>query len=328
MEKSEQTAVCRVLDPHTLDVSGPWFVDAAPADGALLEHIRRMGQIEPVVVFFHALRGEWRVWHGRKRVLACRDLGREVIAWERPEPETLEYALQRYLAANWSRTMTAAQQVRCLRVLRPEMAWDALATQILPLLHVTPQSRHHRCLEAWMTLESEWDLCLDQGHAPLECAPFVSCFSASEQAALLPFFQHLRWSKNNALHFLQWLWEVRCRSQKAVEAIISELELSAVVHSDWSPKDRIQRLVQLVWQARYPRLHRMREQARAAEQRLVHGHVWHLEHDASFERPEVVVSTRLRRDSDPQTVVRDLAAVCDSAEWKALWSALDGEDGE
>ncbi|MGM0645058.1 MAG: hypothetical protein ACQESV_01490 [Thermodesulfobacteriota bacterium] len=325
MEKSEQSEECRLVDPHSLDINGPWFVDTAPVEGTFVDHMRRMGQIEPVVVFFDALRGQWRVWHGRKRVLACRQLGREVIAWERSGPETLGHALQVYLAANWNREMSAGQQVRCLRVLAPEMDWDALATEILPLLKVAPQSRQSRSLEAWLALESEWDLCLEQGQAPLECALVVSWFSASEQAVLLPFFQELRWSKNNALHFLQWLWEVRCRSQKTVEVIISELELPEIVHCDWSPKDRIQRLVQLVWQARYPRLHHMREQARAARQRLVRGHAWRLEHDASFERPEVVVSTRLRRETDSEAVVQDLAALCASPEWKELWRALDGE---
>ena len=325
VESMCEQQTCQVVDPGQLDCSGSWLRHKVEPEPALVESLQTIGQLEPILMFSEA--GRMRVLHGGQRVLACRVLGQPVLAFKTAAPETVLEAALIHLAANWGRGLSEDQRLLYLRAVDGSMSRQRLQTELFPALQVAAQSRQGRCLQAWLDLEPEWDDCLAKGFAPLDIAPLVSRLSAGERRVLLPCFQNLRWSKNNAVHLVQWLWEIRARDQIGLEALWAELDLSGLLDlaQDWSPKDRIQRILEAVHAKRYPHLSAMRERVQTTKQRLSKGHFWKVDHDPNFESTAVVLSRRLRREEDRETVAAELTALCQSSEWGALWAALSGE---
>jgi ParB family transcriptional regulator, chromosome partitioning protein len=317
-----------LCSPESIDTSSPVLFWSEEPDERFLQSMERYGQIQPVQIASE--HGAWVLLSGYKRVRAALLLGLPVRAVELTSPAPLERGLL-YLLANLDRAVSEAMQVRALRYFRSCCGADAISEQVYPLLGIAPGSRQGRTLVEWLGLPESWDEVLKRQAIPLAASEILIRFSPGEKRSVEPFFQGLKWSRQNSMQWLTWLYECSRAEGTTVDGLIERTGMRGILtqglEQGLSPKDTIERLTRAAGRLRFPRLSEMHGLFETLAAALTRGTDWRLTHGTAFESPEIELHIRCRSQSEVERAVRTLLSMRDQEEWNQVWPLLCGSVG-
>ena len=310
-------------DPHQIDTAGPWLLRRKEADGALVESIRQVGQMAPVLVARDG--GQERLVAGTARLDAARQLGvpvsiRLVEAKDRDKGVL-------FVADNAGQAPDEALLVRCRRFFSDSMPEAEMETRVLPLLGMDPRSRPWRLARQWTLLPAAWDTPLFEQRLPLAAAPVLLRFTAQELGAVLPLFQSLSWSRGNALRLLEWLLAVSRREDSTPEEVLQRVKARELLQVSLSPKDTMEALLTRLRNVRYPELTRLERRFAQTSTPLSRGTFWRLSPEQHFETGRVRLEAAAGSREDLRRAVVELERLAEQEEWQLLWKVDQEEPG-
>ncbi|MEF8888863.1 MAG: ParB/RepB/Spo0J family partition protein [Desulfohalobiaceae bacterium] len=291
------------VSPFDVDASGDWLFWAEAPEEKFLQSIRELGQLEPVLVAQDE--GGPSLLAGYRRLLACRELGLELLALSTGSPNPAHRG-RIYAESNRQRQPDAADLVRAGRYFASHLDAQGLDAVLLELSASEGGKRMPDLVRTWLRLDPEWDGLLRAGHLPIQAAEILSRLNSADAAELWPFFRDLRWSRNNALQFLGWLEETASRERTSLAQLIRFAEMHLILESDLSPKDRIRRLVQKAWAMRYPRLTDLEAEFSAMAREASRAGPWRISPEASFESDRIHLSASIGSGKDLERAAREL----------------------
>ena len=291
------------ISPFAVDSSGDWLFWAEAPEEEFLQSIRELGQLEPVLVSEDE--GPPALLAGYKRLLACRELGLDLLALAPGSPDPVARG-RIYAESNRQRQLDAADLVRAGRYFARHLDAQGLDSVLSELSATEGGKRMPDLVRTWLRLDPQWDELLRAGHLPLQAAQALTRLNNEDAKALWPFFQNLRWSRNNALHFLGWLEEAASRERSSLAELLSSAGLDQILESDLSPKDRIRRLAQLARETRYPRLTELEAEFSAMVRDASRAGPWRIAPEAAFESDRIHLSTSIGPGQDLEHAAREL----------------------
>jgi ParB family transcriptional regulator, chromosome partitioning protein len=311
-----------ILAPGSVDTSSQALFWAEEPDDRFLHAMKNHGQAQPVHVAPEG--GRCVLLSGFKRVRAAVRLELELLAVEVEAPAPFDRGVL-YLLSNLGRGMTEAMQVSALRYFSSCAEPPAIRDQVLPLLEIVPGSRHERELLEWLALPEPWDTALESRAAPLAAAGVLRLLDPGDLAAVEPFYHGLRWSRQNGVQWLTWLFERSRMDGIPVRELIERAGMRAILErldQGLSPKDAIDRLSRAAYSLRYPELAGMRGRFDSLARELTRGTPWRMSHNDNFETAEIELSSRCRSPLEVERAARSLMAMHGRGEWDGLWSLL------
>lgn len=317
------------IPPFDVDASGGWLFWAKAPEEKFLQSIRELGQLEPVLVA-EAEDGP-TLLAGYKRLLACRELGLDLLALSGGNPDLVARG-RIYTESNRQRQPDAADLVRAGRYFASHLDAPGLDRVLSEISGSRGEKRTPELVRTWLRLDTEWDELLGAGHLPLQAADVLTRLSEDDTAETLPFFRDLRWSRNNALQFLTWLEEAAYRERASAAELIRSRGLRDILESDLSPKDRIRRLVQLAREMRYPKLTELEAEFSAMVREANRTGPWRISAEEGFESDRVHFSIAVGSGEDLRHAVRELERLHRDGvlerirQWQ--WSRLSGSTEE
>jgi ParB family chromosome partitioning protein len=314
----ESTSVVRI-DADRFDLGSPSLFWSRTFDERLLYSLETNGQLVPVLASLDGDRP--RLLAGQRRVKALAHLGTPVLTLICREDSPLQRGII-YLESNSNEQLDDGAMIRALRYF--STCTEDLAP-IAALWGISPHSRQWNLLVDWLTLSDSWDELLVKGHLPLVLANMLTRFASEDLHALQEYFSAMSWSRNNAIHFVTWIWEVSRVKECSPAALLRELDFEAVCGPDLSPKDTMTRMLDILRCARYPRLCRQERDFRKRSQDVVAGSGWRLVQPDQFETCGVEFSTRLSSPQELGERVRELADIARDRVWTGLDSMREGE---
>ncbi len=291
------------ISPFDVDASGDWLFWAEDPEEKFLQSIRELGQLEPVLVTQDE--GGTRLLTGYRRLLACRELGLELLALSTGSPNPVARG-RMYAESNRQRQPDAADLVRAGRYFARHLDAHGLDQVLRELSASEGGKRMPDLVRTWLRLDPEWDGLLQAGHLPVQAAEILSRLNRKDAAELWPFFRDLRWSRNNALQFLAWLEETASRERTSLARLVLFAEMHPILESNLSPKDRIRRLVQKSRAMRYPRLTELEAEFSAMAQKASRAGPWRIAPEPSFERDRIHLSVSVGSGQDLEHATREL----------------------
>jgi ParB family chromosome partitioning protein len=291
------------ISPFEVDASGDWLFWAGDPEEDLLRSIRELGQLEPVLIAEDESGPNLLAGHGR--LLACRELGLELLALSAGCPDPVARG-RIYAESNRRRRPDAADLVRAGRYFARHLDAQGLSAELRELSASENGKRMPDLVRTWLRLDPEWDGLLRAGHLPVQAAEVLSRLNSEDMAELWPFFRNLRWSRNNALQFLGWLEECASRERTSPARLIQSVGLHLILESDLSPKDRIRRLVQKARKMRYPRLTELESEFSAKAQEASRAGPWRISPETSFESDRIHLSASISSGKDLERAAREL----------------------
>lgn len=291
------------ISPFAVDASGGWLFWARAPEEEFLQSIRELGQLEPVLVTGDE--DPPALLAGYKRLLACRELGLDLLALSAGSPDPVARG-RIYAATNRQRQPDASDLVRAGRYFAPHLDAPGLERVLSEISGSRGDKRTPELVGTWLRLDPKWDELLGAGHLPLQAAQTLARLSGGDAEALWPFFRDLRWSRNNALHFLTWLEEAASRERSSLAELLGSAGLDQILESDLSPKDRIRRLAQLARETRYPRLTELEAEFSAMVREASRAGLWRIAPEAAFESDRIHLSASLGPGQDLEHASREL----------------------
>jgi ParB family chromosome partitioning protein len=291
------------ISPFEVDASGDWLFWAEAQGEQLVQSMRELGQLEPVLV----ARDEDgpSLLTGYRRLLACRELGLELLALYAGSPDPVARG-RIYAASNRQRQPDAADLVRAGRYFARHLDANGLHGVLRELSATEGGKRMPDLVLTWLRLDPEWDGLLRAGHLPVQAAEILSRLNSSDAAEVWPFFRDLSWSRNNALQFLGWLEETASRERTSLAQIIRSAGIHPILESDLSPKDRIRRLAQKAREMRYPRLTELEAKFSAKTREASRAGPWRIAPEGSFETNRIHLSVSVASGQDLEHAAREL----------------------
>ncbi|GAU07560.1 ParB/Srx family N-terminal domain-containing protein [Desulfoplanes formicivorans] len=281
-------------------------------DDRLLGSLERIGQLVPVLA---TLEGDTPcLLAGQRRVRALAQLGRPVQTLMLDSVSPLQRGLV-YLESNSSEVLDDGAMIRALRYFAT--CTKDLTSLAVPL-GVSSHSRQWSLLGDWLKLPESWDHLLVKGHVPLALAKVLTRFTPDDLRTLQAYFQDMSWSKNNAVHFVTWIWEASRMKGCSVPALIKKLGLDTILSLELSPRDAMTRLLSAARAGRYPRLCQQEREFRKRSQDVVAGSQWRIEQPDNFETRVVALSTRVASPRDLDQRVEELARIAKDKVWADL----------
>ncbi len=288
------------LDPENLGVEDPCLFWAEAPDKRFVRDIDRLGQVSPVLVMNDS--GRNILVAGYKRTLALIKLKRRILALQVSMTDDYTKGLL-YITSNHGHPVDQGMIVRALRYFA---SIDSITEEVWELLGVKSGSKDQTLWKTWLNLPLPWDRLLAQGSLSLECAPMLETISSTDLVTLFPFFSELSWSRNNSINFLTWLTEKSRMSNTDTTAIIDSLELENVLKSHLSPGDKIKKILNLLYQSRYPVLSGMKKNLEKRLDSATRESGWRIEHRDDFESREIIISTKIKNPNDLSNAITRL----------------------
>ncbi|WP_462323357.1 hypothetical protein [Desulfoplanes sp.] len=299
-------------EPQRFDMTSPSLFWSRPSDEQLVESLDKVGQIVPVLAT--VVRDAPRLLAGQRRVMALDRLGRSVTTLCLPDTGPWHKGLV-FLESNAGQTLDDGLRISALRYFsscRGEV--DGIA----PYLGVAARSRAWKLLMTWLELPPVWDELLEGGHLPTALAPLLTRFGPDDLGALYPYFKELSWSKNNAVHFVTWIWETSRARGCGPSELLDVLGLPEIFSRDLSPKDTMAGLLGVLWEARYPRLSGLQNRFKKTSRGVVAGSKWRLVQPDQFETGAVEFSVRVGSGAGLRRRVEELGKIAEHGIWDTL----------
>ena len=314
----ERTSVVEI-DADRFDMESPSLFWNRTFDERLLRSLEQNGQLVPVLAF---LQGDIPcLLAGQRRVRALETLGLPVQTLLIENVSPFERGIV-FLESNTTETLDDGAIIRALRYF--SSCTDDLTT-VASLLGISIRSRQWNLLLGWLDLPESWDDLLAMGHIPLVLSKMLVRFSPEELSMLQEFFRDMSWSKNNAIHFVTWIWEASRMQDCSPSVLMAELGLDAMRALDLSPKDTMVKIIEAARAARYPRLCSQEREFRKRAQDVVAGSKWRLDQPDHFETRVVEFSTRISSRAELHDRVEELAQIARDRVWTDLGSTGEKE---
>ncbi len=294
------------LEPGDILEVDPCIFWAMECQDALLDSLRRQGQLQPVLV--QKTVSGYTLLAGYRRFQGLKSLGRQIYALQAKDPGPWEKGLI-YLSSNQGRIPDTLMLVRALRYFHP-LGHDL--QQVYILLGISQGSRQQRRLQAWMELPPAWDGVLQHNPQLLTCAPDLMEINRPDLDTLLPFFRDLGWSLNNARNFLDLLRRVQKPENIPLVEMASRMGLDKILARELSPKDKVRAILEILGRAAYPNYFRLRDEARQNIKNLVAGTAWNCIHPDNFESPGLEFRVRVRNPDELDQASRQLGRIAAS----------------
>ena len=294
------------LQPGQILAIDPCIFWARECAQVLLDSLQRQGQLQPVLV--QKSNTGYTLVAGYSRFQGLKKLGRKIYALQTEDPDPWEKGLT-YLSSNLGRIPDTLMLVRAMRYFSP-LGKDL--QQIYLLLGISRGSRQERQLQAWTRLPHEWDGALQHTPQLLTCAPDLTNISHPDLDTLLPFFQDLSWSLNNARKLLDLLRRTQQPENLPLEEIVARLALDKILAGKLSPKDKIRLILDSLGRAAYPEYFRLMDEARQNIKSLVSGTVWNCIHPDNFESPALELRVRVHSRDELNQASRQLSSIATS----------------
>jgi hypothetical protein len=301
------------LDARGIDLSGAWILWPRDPNNTLLESLETQGQLQPVLV---QGQNPPRLIVGYSRVLALRELGRDVLAI-RKDMEGKDPGLV-YVQSNCDHEPSTGQKIAALRYCRRD---PGLLKKMYPALGINPYSREHALWEDWLGIEEIWDSLLSRDHLPLRAGGYLARMSPEDREVLYPFFRKLSWSQSNALKFLTWLIESARMQEKSAAKLIRGKGLEEILGKDLSPKDATAGIIKCLYSIRYPHAAVFLEKKDALCREITVGTAWRAAHTKNLESAELSFSAAVNSTSQMKKLARELAELAESGAFEK-WLAL------
>ena len=311
---SGQPAVV-AMDASRFNMESPSLFWPRTFDNRLLESLERNGQLVPVLATLDG--NDCCLLAGQRRVKALAALKRPVQTLMLEDVSPLQRGMV-YLESNSSESLDDGALIRALRY------FSTCTQELAPLaasLGLSPHSRQWSLLCAWLDLPDSWDEILVKGHVPLALAKVLTRLDPDDLRTLQAYFLNMSWSRNNAIHFVTWIWEASRRKGCSVSALLDELGLDALLGLDLSPKDAMTRMLAAARAGRYPRLCQQEREFRKRSQDVVAGSQWRIDQPDNFETRVVTLSTRVASPRDLALRVEELARIAQDRVWDDLGPA-------
>ena len=294
------------LDPDRILDVDPCIFWAGECTKPLFDSLQGQGQLQPVLVQKSST--GYTLVAGYSRFQGLKKLGKKIYALQTEDPGPWEKGLI-YLSSNLGRIPDTLMLVRAMRYFSP-LGKDL--QQIYLLLGISRGSRQERQLQAWTRLPHEWDGALQHTPQLLTCAPDLANISHSDLDTLLPFFQDLSWSLNNARKFLDLLRRTQQPENLPIEEVVTRLALDKILAGELSPKDKIRLILDSLGRAAYPEYFRLMDEARQNIKSLVSGTVWNCIHPDNFESPALELRVRVHSRDELNQASRQLSSIAAS----------------
>ena len=319
-----------LLDPVNIDCSAAWILWPEEPAQQLLDSLRDLSQVTPVLVEPDA--GQYRLIAGYKRVSGLAQLGRKVAALLVPPQDAENDNAARvrkgllYLASNSTAASppTVLRTLAALRYFQPLLDAPAMAEILAQQLELRPKSRVWQRFMAWIELfepGAAFDRHLAADRIPLDAIDTLAKLDATEHAAVEPFFREAHWSVGATRQFLQALFEAArmqgCRVDEALEAT-GAVQCLQARETGLSPKDMIEAVLERVRAFRWPRATALRDRFARLATELSAGTRWRLAPGVNFEKDGLALSTHVADRAALRTALTALAAMTESCLWDRL----------
>ncbi|GAB6037418.1 hypothetical protein JCM15519_19770 [Fundidesulfovibrio butyratiphilus] len=322
------------VHPRDLDVSGAHLLWAEEPSPALSASLEACGQMVPLLVDFEPQRPV--LVAGYKRVLALRALRRPALALGFfPQPGLdpgLAWA-EAYLAANQAQPPDEARLVRAVRFFTARGGFAAFLAHAAPHLGLAPRDKRLDQLQAWTTLPAWLDgpaatspdhagaRTLSQPLAPLSLAPRLAALPENDLAALRPFLEAVRFSRNHLDNLLTWLGESALARRTSLADLLDRPECARALETGLAPSDRLARLAQAARRLRNPALVDLEERFAKGAKALTAGTRFKVLPSPGFETDAVRLEVSLAAPRDLARAARDLETLRSRPQWEDLWGA-------
>lgn len=345
------------VHPRDLDVSGAHLLWAEEPSPALVASLEACGQMVPLLVDFEPHRPV--LVAGFKRVVALRALRRPALAlgfFPKPGSDPALAWAEAYLAANQGQVADEARLVRALRFFTSLGGFEAFVDRAAPHLGLALKDKRLDQLKAWTGLPAWLDgqaarpenaepaadssaaaaparpepfRPLAQPLAPLALAARLAALSGDDLAALRPFLQALRFSRNHLDNLLAWLGESALARGTTLAALLARPEFAEVLGAGLSPSDALARLAHAARSLRNPALVDLEERFARGAKALTAGTRFKALPSPGFETDAVRLEVSLASPRDLARAARDLETLRSRPQWEELWSAAKPrEQGE
>lgn len=241
---------------------------------ALVRSVSRMGVLTPVHLRQPAEPALLQVVCGSKRLLACQQVGRTTVAalvYDAAELTT-EAAFLLALHDNLGcRALNAVEKGRVLRRLRDEWQYPAsvLLQEFCPLLDLPPRPETFAGYCLLPTLDATLQAAVVEGALPLDTALWIGAQAPDDAVALLALFTGLKLGSNRARECATALDEICQRDACSAAVLLQRLGVFDVLgEAQRSGPQKIERVRQLLRQARYPHLSAYEQRFQEAVHRL------------------------------------------------------------
>jgi len=304
------------LEPDSVSASGAWLFWPREPDEAFIRSLTVTGQIDPVLACRDP--SGWSLLTGYKRLMACRKLGRRVLAREvRADPLTRGKIA---FWSNWPRWIVPEECLPPARYFQGLCPANDLQDVLHELLGSFLNSRQLDDLTLWLQLPEDQDRHVLAGRLPLESGRLMSRFELVELEALDPFLAGLSWSRNKARQFLTWLLEASRREGREVGELIAEAGLNDTLQADLSPKDRLESLLAQARRLRYPHLTQLEQEFQRLQTEVRKATLWNVRAEPGFEGDRIFLTAPVASRNNLYRAVRDLEKLAEGGYFEAIWN--------
>lgn len=297
----------KILSPEEIIIDNPWIFWKEQGEKKFLQNLKKMGQLEPVLVIWQ--KENYFLVHGYKRVLALKKLGKKVLALEieKTSPKTLGLI---YFLLNAEKR----SEYHLVKALRFFSAADStLAKEEWALLGLNPKSPFWDHLHFWLTLPEYWDDLLLQGHLEISQVPWLSQFSTEELEFFYPFWQRIKWTKSNLRTLLTLSLELKAKGLLGAQL---KQELTLFLEKKLSPQDLQTSLLQHLRKLRYPTLTLAQEKLARYLTEISKGSGWKIQHPYHLETPGLILQTQVNNAEELNQAIQELKNIQKQNPWR------------
>ena len=300
---------------ESINCNGSWLFWAEEPDELFLGSISKWGQLQPVLVTKSEKYHEsYTLIAGYKRVRALKNFNQPVLIQEIAPLSEQDKGLV-YLSSNLTHDLNPQKQIKALRFFH---SFDYPMEELYQFLNIPIKSKQYTLWQNWLKLPQKWDQLLIMGHVPLNAASILSRFEQEDLEIIFPFLARVSWSRNNALHFLTWLWESGQMQGTSVRELIIKNNLTDLLARDLSPRDMVKKLVSAAWKIRYPALSQLKQTLDKRCQELCAGTKWRVEHKDNFENFSLELTIKVNSREELLNGLKDLQQISTSPTWELL----------
>jgi ParB-like chromosome segregation protein Spo0J len=294
----------------------------------LQRSIYRVGVLTPVYLRHPSDGAALQIVCGFKRVLVCQHAGyADIPAFIASASElSPQQAFLRSLHDNLGcRTLNVIEKARALQRLQYDFEYstEVLKAEFCPLLHLPPRQETLTTYGALAALDDALQEATVNGALPVETALWIGAQPPEDRQALQTLFTTLKLSSNRAREFAAAIDDLcrgeawgaaRLAQQLAIPHILADTQLSG--------PQKIDRVRQVLRQARYPQLSAYEQRFQEAVRQLRLPAPISLRPPPYFEGEQYQVSFTFRQRQELQHYAQRLLAAADMATLDELLALL------
>ncbi len=256
---------CRKIPLSQIDLSDETFsVNYCPDLARLRSSIEEIGLIEPVTLKENP--GGYQIVCGFRRVSVVRELGdaeieSRVFREEGVDPFTLFLiSLHGNLTTRGFNSVEKAMALDKL-VHHFQIDRNRVIKTFLPLFSLETNEKILNTFLLLARMEDELKKYVLKEEVSRSNIRLFSTFSSEDRKAVLSLVSSLKLSENRLREILTFLQEISQRDRCSVKEIAHRQEVKALLsEKEMTPSQRTERIRKVLWDLRYPRMHRAEEE--------------------------------------------------------------------